>query len=128
MATFNIISYLSGMTGFAFDKAILERIATERGVTEVFDYSQLDAKTKDLLLADLYYVIYTSPTSSASYSVAHGAFKESVGSQTINDRTNIYNIMVELYRKWGEEDKLVLLTNASSNGIEFVDATGVEPW
>lgn len=76
MATFNIINYLFRLSGFVFDKAILERIATERGVTEVFDYSQLDCKTKDLLLADLYYVVYTSPTSSASYFVAHGAFKE----------------------------------------------------
>lgn len=125
MAEFNIITYLSGMTGFTFDKAVLERIAYDRGVIDVTDYSELEQEQKDLLLADLYYVIYTSPNTTASYSVSHGSSKESVGSQTIYDKATIYNIMVELYSKWGEEDKLVLLANTSSNNIELIDATGV---
>ena len=49
-AKFDIIDYLSGLTGFIFDKSVLTRVATERMVLDVDEYSQLDTKTKDLLL------------------------------------------------------------------------------
>ena len=125
MATFDVITYLSGLTTFVLDKAVLERIALERGVSDVTDYMELDQKTKDLLLADVYYVIYTSPNTSASYSASHGTYKESVGSQTINDKASIYNVMIGLYRKWGEEDKIELLTDSTACNIDFIDATGI---
>ena len=57
-AKFDVIDYLSGLTGFIFDKAVLKRIALDRGVSDVTEYSQLDGMTKDLLLADLLYVAY----------------------------------------------------------------------
>ena len=60
---FDIIKYLSGIFGgFVFDKAVLERIALDRGVLEVTDYSELDTKTKELLRADLAYAAYYSPS------------------------------------------------------------------
>ena len=55
---FDIIEYLSGLFTFTFDKAVLKRIALERGVYDVSDYSELDTQTKDLLKADLMYAIY----------------------------------------------------------------------
>ena len=122
---FNIITYLTGLTGFVFDKSVLERIATERGVSGVTDYSLLEQETKDLLLADLLFTAYVSPNTSASYSASHGSYKQSIGSQRIDNKSDIYNIMVGLYKKWGEEDKLLLLTETSSNKIDFIDATGL---
>ena len=53
----DIIDYLSGLTGFVFDKAVLKRIAVDRQVYYV-DPETFEQKTKDLLYADLLYVAY----------------------------------------------------------------------
>ena len=122
MATFDIIEYLSGMTAFVFDKPVLKRIALERGIDGVMDYSELTQQQKDLCYADMLFVVYTSPNTTASYSASHGTFKKSVGSQTINDKTSIYNTMYSLYSKWGD-DKLSIVSTLNSNKIDCVDAT-----
>lgn len=103
MMEFDIIEYLSGLTSFVFDKAVLKRIAIERGVDGVTSFSQLEQKQKDLLLADLLFTVYVSPNSSASMTQQHGAYSQTVGSQTINDKRGIYNTMVSLYKKWNDE-------------------------
>ena len=46
---FDILKYMSGLTAFVFDKDVLERIALERGVSEVESFTDLDFKTRDLL-------------------------------------------------------------------------------
>lgn len=102
MMEFDIIEYLSGLTGFVFDKAVLKRIAMERGVCGVTSFGELEQKQKDLLLADLLFTIYVSPNSSASVTQQHGAFTQTVGSQTINDKKGIYNTMISLYEKWND--------------------------
>jgi hypothetical protein len=58
---FDILDFLSGLTGYVFDKSVLTRIAWERDVTDVTSYDELDAKTIDLLRADLLYTAYLSP-------------------------------------------------------------------
>ena len=40
---FDIIDYLSGLTNFVFDKAVLNRVALDCGVSEVTEYGQLTA-------------------------------------------------------------------------------------
>ena len=44
---FDILKYMSGLTAFVFDKDVLERIALERGVSEVESFTDLDFKTRD---------------------------------------------------------------------------------
>lgn len=61
MKDFDIIRYMSTLTGFDLPSAVLERIALERGLRGVDDYAMLDQRDKDLLLADILFVIYTSP-------------------------------------------------------------------
>lgn len=102
---FDIIGYLSGLTGFTFDKAVLKRIALDRGVSDVQDYNELDARMKDLLRADLLYTAYISPDVWSSYTHAHGSFSQATGSQTVNDknRERIYNIFMGIYRKYDDE-------------------------
>lgn len=104
-AKFDIIDYLSGLTGFIFDKAVLKRIALDRGVSDVTEYSQLDAMTKDLLLADLLFVAYYSPNVWASSTHSHGSYTQTNGSQTINsaDKERIYNRFTAIYRKYDDE-------------------------
>ena len=121
MATFDIIEYLSGMTAFVFDKPVLKRIALERGVDSVTAYSKLTQQQKDLCYADMLFVVYTSPNTTASYSASHGTFKKSVGSQTINDKQGIYNIMVSIYGKYSDE-KLSVVQEMQSN-LEWINSS-----
>ena len=63
---FDIIEYMSGLTSFTFDKAVLERIALERGVSEVADYAELDQESTDPVFADLLFAASYSPDASSS--------------------------------------------------------------
>ena len=102
MAGFDIIRYMSSLTGYTYDDAVLERIALERSVADVASFSDITEKDKDLLTADLLFVLYTSPSQSASFSKKHGQFSQSVGSQTITDKDNIFDTMMRLYNKWDD--------------------------
>lgn len=117
----NVIDYMSGLTAYVFDKSVLQRIAIDRNVFNVEDASQLEQKQRDLLLADILFVVYTSPTSSASVSSSHGAFKQSIGSQTVNSKAEIYNVMVGIYQKYGDEK--INLVPSTSSGISWVDTS-----
>lgn len=114
--TFDIIKYLSGLTSFVFDKAVLERVAMERDVYEITDYKELTQKQKDLCLADLLFVIYTAPNYTANMTVQHGAFSQTIGSQRYDTKKDIYNVMVGLYKKW-EDDKL---GEVPSEGLQWI--------
>lgn len=104
---FDIIEYLSGITQFTFDKAVLKRIALERGVNEVDDFDFLTTKDKDLLRADLLYAAYLSPNIWASSTQSHGSYTKTIGSQTlyVKEKERLYNIFVGIYRKY-EDEKL----------------------
>lgn len=112
----NIIEYLSGLTTFVFDKAVLERIALDRGVRDIKDCSTLDAKTKDLLKADLCYTAYLSPNVWASSKNQHGDFSISVGGQTLSakDKEKLYNFFTYIYSKY-KDDKLSEVSASDSN-------------
>lgn len=123
MNDFDIIEYLSGLTTYVFDKSVLVGVARDRGVLGVQLYEELEQEQKDLLLADLLYKVYIGANSSASISQSNGKTKVAVGSQTINDKTGIYNVMYSLYKKWGD-DKLELVTSLQSTFTnEIIDAT-----
>lgn len=116
---FDIITYMSTLTGFAFEKSVLERIAIERGVSEVTEYNQLKQKDKDLLLADLLFVAYTTPYQTSSLTKQHGAFSQTVGSQIITDKKSLFNLITALYRKWND-DKLEIV-NQMDGGIQWIN-------
>lgn len=118
MAGFDIIRYMSSLTGYIFDDAVLERIALERNVAGVASFAEITEKDKDLLTADLLFVLYTSPSQSASISKKHGQFSQSVGSQTITGKDNIFDIMMRLYKKW--EDPKVKELESFGGGLEWM--------
>ena len=118
MASFDIIRYMSSLTGYVFDDAVLERIALERNVAGAASFSDITDKDKDLLTADLLFVLYTSPSKSASFSKKHGQFSQSVGSQIITDKDGIYNLMVRLYQKW--EDPKIKEIEEMGGGLEWM--------
>lgn len=102
---FDIIGYMAGMTAFVFDKDVLKRIAYDRNVYNIPDYYALSKKDKDLLLADLLYTAYVSPSTWASSTQSHGNFSQTIGSQTINykDRETLYNVFIGIYKKYNDE-------------------------
>lgn len=116
MEEFDIIEYLSGLTTYVFDKAVLKRIAYDREVFEVTDYAELDQRTKDLLLADVLYTAYLSPNVIASSTQAHGSFSQTIGSQTIyeQEKERLYNTFFKIYSKYND-DKLEELKDSDSN-------------
>ena len=101
---FDILEYLSGLTSFVFDKAVLKRIALDRDVLSVTSYSELDDKTKDLLRADLLLAAYLSPNIWASYTHSHGSYSQTTGSQTIyiEEKERIYNMLRNIYSKYDD--------------------------
>ena len=101
---FDILEYLSGLTSFVFDKAVLKRIALDRDVLSVTSYSELDNKTKDLLRADLLLAAYLSPNVWASYTHSHGSYSQTTGSQTIyiEEKERIYNMLRNIYSKYDD--------------------------
>lgn len=111
---FDILRYMSGLTGFTFDKAVLTRIALERGVDQVTDYAQLTKRQRDLITADLLLTAYLSPTVWASFNQAHGSFKKGVGSQTMYNKEEIYNYLYNIYSQY-EDEKLEELPDNSAH-------------
>lgn len=118
MGSFGIIDYISGLTGFVFDKSVLVRIAMDRKVYQLAP-QDLTQKDRDLLTADLLYVAYMSPNTIASQTSQHGAFTRTVGSQQIQSRDEIYNMMKRLYGKWND-DRLNDIEDASG-GLQWLD-------
>lgn len=118
---FDIIEYLSGLTGYVFDKAVLKRIALDRNVHEVKDYSELDKATRDLLFADLLYAAYLSPNVWASSTQSHGSYTKTIGSQTTytEDKERLYNQIVNIYKKYDDE-RLEEIENSDSN-LQWLD-------
>lgn len=102
---FDIIEYLSGLTSYVFDKAVLKSIAFERDVIYATSFDELDQKTIDLLRADLLYRAWLSPNVWASSTNSHGRFTRTVGSQTIyaTEKERLYDIFMGIYRKYDDE-------------------------
>lgn len=121
MEKVNIIEYLSGLTAYVFDKAVLKRIALDRGVLNVEDCSELDQKTRELLKADLYYTAYMSPNVWASSTHSHGSFSQTIGSQTIynEEKERLYNMFMNIYKQY-DDDKLSEVSASDSN-LQWLD-------
>lgn len=102
MEHFDIIEFISGLTPYVFSDSLLKRIAMERGVYGVDDYSSIEQRTKDLIKADLMYEAYLSPNVMASCTQQHGSYTNTIGSQQTYEahRERLYNIFMSIYKKY----------------------------
>ena len=118
---FDIIEYLSGLTQFTFDKAVLKRIALERNISDVTAFELLTAKDKDLARADLLYTAYLSPNVWASSTQSHGSYTKTIGSQTLyaTEREKLYNAFMNIYRKY-EDDKIEEI-ESNEGTLQWID-------
>lgn len=110
---FDILQYMSGLTGFTFDKAVLQRIALDRGVADAVFYEDLTKRDKDLITADLLLTAYLSPTTWASFDQSHGSFKKGIGAQTMYNKEQIYDYLYNIYKQY-EDEKLEELVDDSA--------------
>lgn len=113
---FDILDFISGLTGFVFDKSVLTRIALERDIVDVSSFGELDEKTIDLVKADLYYTAYLSPNVWASQTNSHGSYSRTTGSQTVyvSDKDRLYNAFTAIYKKYGDA-KLEEIASSQGN-------------
>ena len=125
VSKFNILSYLSGMTTFVFDKAVLERVAIQCGVAEIDSFADLTEEVEDKCKAMLLETIVYGPYQTASTTNQHGAYTQTLGAQTITSAAleSIKAELRRLYNKYGEEDKLNALdaTNGEMTWINEND-------
>lgn len=119
MATFDIINWLGNRVGYEIPRQTLENIVMERELSDVKSFEELDARNKDLLLADTLFYLWSCPTQTASHSWSHGDATESEGSQIMTDKRNIYRLMMALYRRW--QDPMAELIEESDGSVEWVD-------
>lgn len=112
MAEFNIIDYMSGLTGYVLDESVLNRIALERGVSEVDSFDALTERDRDLLTADILLTVLQSGNTLPSFQHQHGQFSTSTGQQNIKDKDNICNMLRWYYGRW-KDPKLDLVPESS---------------
>lgn len=119
MASQIVIDYLSGLTQFTFDKAVLDRVALDRDIAgEEQTIENIDRRTKDLCTADLLLAAYLSPDIWASYQSKHGNYSRSVGSQTLYNKDRIYNYLMNIYRTY---DDPMLEQLGEGGTVQFLD-------
>ena len=118
---FDIIEFLSGLTNYVFDKAVLKTIALGRDVADVTSYDELDKKTVDLLEADLLYKAYYSPNVWASTTHSHGSFSQTIGSQTIynEEKERLYKMFMRIYEQYNDE--MLSEVSASDSNLQWLD-------
>lgn len=121
---FDIIEYLSGLTSFVFDKAILNRVAFECGVCNVETYTDLIEEDRDRCKAALLETIVFGPHQTASSTSKHGSYALTVGAQTITSQAleSIKSELRRIYIKYSNKDKLETL-NASDGEIRWISET-----
>lgn len=113
---FDIIEYLSGLTTYVFDKALLKRVAYECNVYWVTNYACLSQEDSDMCRIKLLEAAYFSPNSIAGSTQTHGAFTLTIGQQqiTASEREAIAAELKRLYKKYAMDDKLEELEDTGS--------------
>lgn len=77
------IEFLTSLTNFVFDKAVLKRIAYRRKINDAESYEDLDDEIELLCTKDLLLTVIRGPWSTAAQTNKHGTFETIIGQQTI---------------------------------------------
>lgn len=109
----NLLEYLSGMTSYAFDESVLNRIALDRGVMEDAMVGDLTKEQKDLIFADMLFTVWSGPNNLPSFTHQHGQFSHTIGQQTMGDKDRLLEMIRNIYKLY-EDEKLELLPEESN--------------
>lgn len=120
---FDVIKYVSSLTNFTFDKAVLERVAVESELVYCKRYEDIDEQERDMAEIMLLEVIVKSPWSTAAQTVKHGTFEQITGQQTVTKDVlnNVKDQLRRLYRKYGMLDKLDMIDDGLMEWVEETD-------
>lgn len=102
MAEFNIVKWLKNRVGYELSTEKVEGIILERGLQNITDYSELTQQDKDLLLADILFLLLTSATQTASKSWQSGGTTMSIGAQMLTGKERFYDMMMGIYEKYDD--------------------------
>ena len=97
MADFNINSYVASLIGYPVSKDAVNRIVTERGLADVTDWTEISRRDRNLVIADLLMVLFTSPSNTGSRTRSHGDYTVTIGGVIITDKNDLYSLMMKLY-------------------------------
>jgi hypothetical protein len=115
---FDLIKYMANMTGYSFTREQLEHIALNRGTLGIEHFHDLTLRDKNLMLADMLFIIYTSPTSSGAITKQHGDYSVTIGSAQIGDKDKLYKLIDALYKNPDKE--LNQLLADSQGGLSWL--------
>lgn len=120
--TFNIIEYISGLTNFIFDKAVLNRIALDNEVADIKEYSELTEEKRDMCKASLLETVVFGAYQTASTTSEHGSYKLSVGAQTVTSKMleSIKSELRRIYKKYRLDEKIEAL-DETDGGLKWIN-------
>lgn len=118
MADFNVISYVGSLIGYPVKTEVVERIVTERGIKDVTDWTEISLRDRNLCIADMLMILFTSPSNSGSRTKSHGDFSVTIGGIIITDKNQIYKLMMKLYQN---PEKELWENLADMGGCQWID-------
>lgn len=103
--TFDILDWLSGITPYIFDRAVLQNVALEVGVSGITSFEDLTQYQKDHCEIALLKKVYFGPNTMAGSTHTHGAFTETIGPQqvTADVRERIFSRIKALEALYDED-------------------------
>lgn len=112
----NILDYIRSKVRVTLSEDSIKAILLDRPVDGIVidensDAASLDFKTRELLLADAYMVVATSPDSWGGSTEQHGGFTLRLGSEGINQDKYI-RMATDIYLKYND-DRLILGSDLS---------------
>lgn len=119
MAKFNIVNWLKNRIGYDVPSDKVENILLERGLLNVTDYSELTQKDKDLLLADVLFLLLTSATQTSSKSWQSGGTSMSIGAQMLTGKERFYDMMIGIYDKY--DDPKLNIAESLGGGVQWLE-------
>lgn len=104
MADYTISAWLKGMVAdFDISDQTLKAVVYNNGLTESVPMYEIDEKSRDLCLADLYMAISTSSSKSGSIYDSDGGWQKGRATKNVVDRRWFKDQANALYRKWAPE-------------------------
>ena len=118
-----VMDYMEGCaSGISLPESTFQNIAERREVLLQDVVSDLDKRTKDLLMADVYVQISLLPSVSASVEDAHGTWKHKEGSTQLSesDKKRYLDLANSIFSAYGEKA-------VSKSGIKM-NCLGMRIW
>lgn len=103
MANKTIREYVGSLITYPIPADTVDRIMEERGLNGIKDWADVTRRTRNLVIADLLFAMFTAPSNTGSKTRQHGDFSVTIGGVIITDKNDIYSLMMKLYQNPDQE-------------------------